>query len=78
MTGARCARGDARKLAQNIPKVKETDKATFFSLTSEWCLPASSVIKLKEREFVADSGASMHMLSRKDLTSAELETVKCL
>ena len=34
--------------------------------------------KTEEREFVVDSGASMHMLSRKDLNSAELETVKSL
>ena len=31
---------------------------------------------LEEREFVVDSGASMHMVSRKDLHSAELETVR--
>ena len=29
-----------------------------------------------EIEFVVDSGASVHMLNRKDLNSAELETVK--
>ena len=29
-----------------------------------------------EREFVVDSGASMHMMSRKDLNSAELKTVE--
>ena len=61
---------DAWRLAK-----KETGKATFFSPTNEWCLPAPSVINPEEREFVADSGASMHMLSRKDLNSAELETV---
>ena len=31
--------------------------------------------KPEEREFVADSGASMHMISKKDLSNAELETV---
>ena len=31
--------------------------------------------ELEEREFVVDSGASMHMISKKDLNSAELETV---
>ena len=36
---------------------------------------AASTIKPKEREFVVDS-ASMHMASRKDLNSAELDTVK--
>ena len=69
----RCAREDAWRLA--ILKLKETDKATFFSLTNEWSLPAPSAIKLEEREFVVDSGASLHMFSRKDLNSAELETV---
>ena len=72
----RCARGDAWRLAKNILKLKETDEATFFPPTNEWCLPAPSVIKPEDREFVVDSGASMHMLSRKDLNSAELETVK--
>ena len=41
----------------------------------EWCLFSPSTIKLKEREFVVDSGASMHMISKKGLNSAELETV---
>ena len=31
--------------------------------------------KQEEREFVVDSGASMHMISKKDLISTELETV---
>ena len=53
-------------------RVKEKDKATFFSHTNEWCFPAPSVIKPEEREFVVDSGPSMHMLSWKGLNSAEL------
>ena len=57
-------------------KLKEKQKSTFFSLTEDWCLPAPSKIKPEEREFVVDSGASMHMMSRKDLNSAELETVR--
>ena len=72
----RCARGGAWRLAKNIFKLTQTDRATFFSPTNEWSLPAPSAIKLEEREFVVDSGASMHMLSRKDLNSAWLETVK--
>ena len=51
-------------------------KATFFSPTDEWSLPAASTIKPEEREFVVDSRASMHMASRKDLDSADLETVR--
>ena len=42
------------------------------------CLPSPSTIKPEEREFVVDSGASMHMISKKDLNSAELETVTTL
>ena len=71
----RCAHGDAWRLAKNIFKLKEKDKATFFSPTDEWSLPAASTIKLEEREFVVDSGASMHIVNRKDLNSAELDTV---
>ena len=72
----RCARGDAWRLAKNMLKLKEMDKVTFFSPTDEWGLPAPSVVKPEEREFVVDSGASMLMLSRKDLNSAELDTVR--
>ena len=56
-------RGDQ---AKNNYKLKETDEATFFLPTNEW----------RERKFVVDSGASMHLLSQKGLNSAELETVK--
>ena len=38
-------------------------------------MPAPSTLKLEEREFVVDSGASMHMISKKDLNSAELDTL---
>ena len=39
-------------------------------------MPAASTKKTEEREFVVDSGASMHMVSKKDLNTAELETVR--
>ena len=52
---------------QNIYKLKEKDKATFHSPNQKWMVPAASTMKLKEQEFVADSGASLHMVSRKDL-----------
>ena len=71
----RCAREAAWKLAKNISKLKEKDKTVFFSLSENWCLPAPSTLKPEEREFVVDSGVSMHMISKKDLNSAELETV---
>ena len=72
----RCARGDAWKLAKNIHKLKETEKATFYPPSDEWVMRATSTIKPEERELVVDSGASMHMVSRKELHSAELETAR--
>ena len=62
-------------MARSILKLKEKYKTAFFSPSENWCLPSSSTIKPVEREFVVDSGASMHMISKKDLNSAELETV---
>ena len=38
--------------------------------------PAASTKEPEEREFVVDSGASMHMVSKEDLNSAELETTR--
>ena len=60
---------------QKYPKkIKGENKTAFFSPSENWCLPAST-LKPEEREFVVDSGASMHLISKKDLNSAELETV---
>ena len=55
-------------------KLKEKSKAAFFSPSENRCLPASTV-KPEEREFVVDSGSSMHMISKKDLNSAEMDTL---
>ena len=69
------AREAAWKMARCIMKLKEIHKTTFFSPSENWCLPSPSTIKPEKREFVVDSGASMHMISKKDLNSAALETV---
>ena len=69
----RCAREAAWRLAKNILKLEKKHKTTFFSPSENRCLPAPSTLKPEEREFVVDSGASMHMISKKDLNSAELE-----
>ena len=68
------AREAAWKLAKNVLKLKEHERATFFSPSEIWCLPAST-LKTEEREFVVDSGASMHMISKKDLSDAEMDTL---
>ena len=39
-------------------------------------LPSASAREPEEREFVVDSRANMHMVSEKDLNSAELETMR--
>ena len=63
----RQAREAAWRLDKNIFKLKEKYKTTFFSRSESWCLPSPSTIKPEEREFVVDSGASMHMISKKGL-----------
>ena len=68
------AREAAWKLAKNVFKLKEHQRATFFSPSENRCLPAST-LKPEEREFVVDSGASMHMISKKDLSNAEMDTL---
>ena len=60
------AREAAWSLAKSVFELKEQERATFFSPLENCCLPAST-LKLEEREFVVDSGASMHMISKKGL-----------
>ena len=58
------AREAAWKLAKNVFKLKEHERAALFSSPENRCLPAPT-LKPEEREFVLDSGASMHMISKK-------------
>ena len=64
----------AWKLAKHVFKLKEHERAAFFSSPANRCHLASS-LKPEEREFVVDSGASMHMISKKDLSNAEMDTL---
>ena len=68
------AREAAWKLAKNVFRLKEHQRATFFSSPENRCHPAST-LEPEEREFVVDSGASMHMISKKDLSKAEMDTL---
>ena len=68
------AREAAWKLAKNVFKLKEHERAAFFSSPENRCHVAST-LKPEEREFVVDSGASMHMISKKDLSEAEMDTL---
>ena len=65
MARARC-REAAWKLAKSVLKFKEHERATFFSPSGNRCLPASN-LKPEEREFVVDSGASLHVDQQKGL-----------
>ena len=68
------AREAAWRLAKSVLKLKEKNKAAFFSPSENRSLPAST-LKPEEREFVVDSGASMHIISKKDLNDAEMDTL---
>ena len=68
------AREAAWKLAKSVLELKEHQRAAFFSPSENRCLPASTLTPEK-REFVVDSGASMHMISKKDLSNAEMDTL---
>ena len=56
------------EVGPNFPKIQGENETTFFSPSENRCLPASA-LKPEERELVVDSGASMHMISKKDLNS---------
>ena len=73
MARARCPRSSVEAGLKCI-KIKEHERATFFSLSENRCLLAST-LKPEEREFVVDSGASIHMISKKDLSNAEMDTL---
>ena len=68
------AREAAWRLAKNVLELKEHERAAFFSSPENRCLRAST-LKLEEREFVVDSRASMHMISKKDLSDADIDTL---
>ena len=62
------------ELCQKHIQAQEKDKTAFYPLAEKWVLLAASIKELEEREFVVDSGASMLMVSKKDIDSAELES----
>ena len=68
------AREAAWKLAKSVLKLKENNKATFFSPSENRCFPAST-LKPMDRDFVVDSEASMHMIIKKDWNDAEMDTL---
>ena len=57
-------------------KLKNLEKTTFYTLTEATVMPTPTSTRSEEREFVVDSGATMHMMSKKELSSGEMDTVK--
>ena len=49
-------------------------KTTFYIPGEAKVMPAPTSKRPEEREFVVDSGASMHMLSKNELSSEEMDT----
>ena len=60
------AREAAWKLAKKCVKIEGASKSSILLTSENRCLLAST-LKPEEREFVVDSGASMHMISKKGL-----------
>ena len=71
---AQGAREAAWKLATSVIKLKKHERAIFFSPSENSCL-RTSTLKPEGRELVVDSGASIHMISKKDLSNAEMDTL---
>ena len=64
------------EIGQEYLKVQRNGQSYLLLIYQRMVSSSATRIKRKEGEFCWDSGASMHMLSRKDLNSAELETVR--
>ena len=71
----RCAHREAWDFTESVYQLKNQYKATLYSPTEKKVMPAPCSRKPEERQFVIDSGASLHMLSKKDFSSGELETL---
>ena len=72
----RCARRAAWDLAKNLYKLKNADKATFYTTMEVRVMLAPTLKRPEEREFVVDSGASVYMMGKKDESSEELDTLR--
>ena len=72
----RCARRGAWDLAKHSCKLKNAGKATFHSSIEAKVMLAPTSKSPEEGQFLVDSGASMHTVSKKDLNSDGLVTLR--
>ena len=61
---------------ENLYKLKNSDKTSFKTPIEANIMPALSSKRPEEREFVVDSGASMHIMSKKEKSSEEMDTLR--
>ena len=73
MARARCPRSSVEAGQKRVLKLKEKKQSSIL-LTFGKQVPASN-LNPEEREIVVDSGASMHMISKKYLSDAEMDTL---
>ena len=74
--------GDPHQRIPNAPNFEDRsqeemewqERCARFSPSEKRCLPTPSTLIPEEREFVVDSRAPMHMISKKDFNSSELES----
>ena len=69
-----CSRKAAWDFGKKIYKLEAGDRATFYSAVDFKALALVSK-NTAERMLVVDAEASMHMLSKKDISSDELDTL---
>ena len=75
-TTAMCPKQARLEILPNMYTSSQKKQATFYSPAKKWVLPSASSKESCEKEFVVVSRASMHMVSEKDLHSAELATMR--
>ena len=74
MARAKCPRSSV-EAGQKCVKIKEHERATFFSPSEIRCLPAPSTLKPEEREFVVDPFRGEHLLGRTAHSARNEETI---
>ena len=74
MARVRCPRSSV-EAGQKCVQIKGARKSSILLVSRENRCHLASSLKPEEREFVVDSGASMHMISKKDLSEAEMDTL---
>ena len=73
----RCAQSKAWNLAKkHFTSSKSRSNLHSTRPQKKWVLPVTSIKEPEEREFVVDSWASMHIVRKKDVNSAELKTMR--